>query len=70
MPALDLLIYNDFVQDQYLHWKEALCLALYAPLHAILRPNTSLKQDMCINYLKKISSIRSDVSVSDLSLQA
>lgn len=70
MPALDLLIYNDFVHDQYLHWKEALCLAIYAPLHSILRPGVPLKKDMCISYLRKVSSLRSDISVSDLSLEA
>lgn len=70
MPGLDILIFDDFVQDNYLNWKEALCLGIAVAVHAITQPLNSVQAlnfEFSKKYLNKINSLTHLVKPIDYS---
>lgn len=57
---MDILIFDDFIQDNYLNWKEALCLGVAVAVHTISQPPNCLQAlnfEFSKKYLNKINSL-------------
>jgi hypothetical protein len=67
LQGMDVLIYDDFVRDDHLHWKEAMCLGIATALNCILqeKKNNLWSRDVWTKYLGKVSNLLHEVKIID-----
>lgn len=67
VQGVDVLIFDDFIHDDHLHWREAMSLGIATALNAVyLGKNTPVwSRDLCSKYLAKVANLLHEVKIID-----